>query len=129
MTEEQEQEEKLEPLFICGSQITADGDMLPESFTVFSLDTEPNDATAIVMEKILNEIQKMEMTHSVGMVAFRKITTWEQFADLPLDREIKMAALAQAIVDRFLVLLMNHENSIGRLVALPWVPTLWKPED
>lgn len=127
MTEEQEEEE-LTPLFVVGAQVTADGDMLPESFTVFSVDTSPGDAAETVMQKIMSEVRKMEMGAANGVMVFEYIITWEQFAAINVDREVKMAALASAIGLRFLDLL-RFGATTSKIITLPWVPSQWEAKD
>lgn len=111
-------------MFICGAQTDNDGDFLPKSFTIFSKLVPPDQAMAVVMEKIVGDIVGLNMMVAHGQVAFTPITSWEEFAGIEeIDDSTKMKALSAAIVTEFMGTLAEVSNDkIEDLVSLPWLP-------
>lgn len=110
-------------MFIVGAQRTNDGDMLPESFTVFSWQVNPIEAVSIIAGKIHKEFQELGIQRSSGSMAFKPIRTWQDFAELEVDDHVKMKALAGGIAAEFLAALASGDTStIGSIASLAWVP-------
>jgi len=110
-------------MFICGGQTDSDGDFLPESFTVFSRLTQPDEAVAAVMEKIVDDVLAKEMLMSTGSLAFIPITSWQEWCDVEgVDDHTKMTALSVAIATGYLGSLAEATEKITDLITLPWVP-------
>lgn len=83
-------------MFYCGAQLTADGDLLPESFTVFPNSTAIEDAAVEVLEKITDQIAELKLKAADGQMSFQSISTWQEFAELKIDDHVKLKALVDS---------------------------------
>lgn len=112
-------EEELPPealMFYCGAQTSADGDLLPGSFSVFYNGVSIQAACEIVMKKITDELLELDIHNADGSMSFVPINSWQDFADIELDDQVKTTALVEAMIASSILVLHNSaESLIGEL--------------
>lgn len=108
-------------MFMVGAQTTPDGDMLPGSFTVIPVTQDPEDGIGRIMRKIAADIMDLDLEASAGSLEVHRICTWQDWADIPIVDEVKMAALVEAINDSFLETLLGSAAT-AEIAAIPWMP-------
>lgn len=108
-------------MFMVGAQTTPDGDMLPGSFTVIPMTQDPEDGIDRIMRKIAADLAELDMKEGIGSLEVRPIFTWQDWADIPIVDEVKMAALVEAINDTFLETLLSSAKT-AEIAAVPWMP-------
>ena len=113
-------------MFMVGSQSDAEGDMLPQAFSICSTRTDPEVLVTRIVEKITDDLDSLGIDHGRGSIAIYAIETWQEFADLKIPGHIKMQALASAIIAEFLHAFCRSGSAHAEmLAAAPWatVPT------
>lgn len=120
--EEKTPEPQGTPMFVCGSQITNDGDIQPGLFTVFPLTTDPDDVAQQLVLKVLTDAAEMGLTHGNGQAAMWGVWTWEEWAEIEVDPLVKLNALISAITASHLAVSMRHSNKIEAINAVAWLP-------
>lgn len=113
-------------MFMVGSQSDAEGDMLPQAFSICSTHTDPEVLVARIMDKITDDLGSLGIDHSEGSLTIQAIETWQEFADLKIPGHVKIQALASAIIDEFLHAFCRSGSAHAEmLAAAPWatVPT------
>lgn len=112
-----------DPLFYCGAQTNADGDMLPASFTVFSAGTAQDAAVQVVLGKVLEDLAEMEIPESMGLLAFQPICSWEVWAELDVSDEVKMTALVDAFAGVAFESMHTAATTTAEFLRLVWMPS------
>lgn len=91
-----------DPLFHCGAQSNADGDLIPATFTVFPANSDQDEAVGVIIEKIAGTLAELNIEEAEGVITFVPVCNWQVWAEIDLSEEVKMAALVDAITNRTL---------------------------
>lgn len=111
------------PVMFRTGGLLIDGENIhPDTFTVFSPDVEMHDAIAELIRKSEPLVLVDGKTEGAATGTFSQITNWQQFADLPLDDQVKMNALLEAIADDVI-------NIINELDMASLIKDVWAPQD
>src|SRR6478752_6018357 len=109
-------------MFLVGAQTTADGDMLPGAFVIAPGDVDAEALAREVVYRISEDSFELGISQAGGTLVIVPVHTWQEFADLPVTDEVKMAALAEGITGNFLSSMLNS-SQVKNIAALDWVPT------
>ena len=89
---------------------------LPGSFSVFYNGVSIQAACEIVMKKITDELLELDIHNADGSMSFVPINSWQDFADIELDDQVKTTALVEAMIASSILVLHNSaESLIGEL--------------
>lgn len=109
-------------MFMCGAQATADGDLLPQSFTVLPRHYTDMEAAGVVIGKALADAETLGLTRSTGQMVLLGITSWEEFAVIEIDPYVKLQALTSAVVMGYLDTQMRHADKVSQIAGVMWGP-------
>lgn len=110
------------PMFVCGSQMTNDGDILPGMFTVFPASTDPDQASEALVRRIVADGHSMGLTEGNGQAALWGVWTWEEWAEIKLDPLVKLNALIAAATMSHLLVNVRHADKVAAVNAVAWLP-------
>ena len=106
-------------MFYVGAQVTADGDMLPGSFTVFPKSIALEDMFEVIARRITQDLQDLPIEQSSGQIGLAKISTWQEFADIKIDDQVKSEALVYSAVTSTAAMMFNSDK-LHELLAAVW---------
>lgn len=109
-------------MFFVGAQVNPDGDMLPNSFSVFHRLTTFDDAIGHVVHKIGHDLIDMGLEEAEGTAELRAIRTWQDFADIELDDKVKMKALVAELMSSHMQLMLDSGPAVYEAQLEQWLP-------
>jgi len=118
----QDNETPTEIMFYVGAQVNPDGDLLPDTFCVFHRLTPFDEAIAHVVHKIGHSLIDMGIKEADGVAELQGISTWQDFADIKLDDDVKMKALLGELMTSHMQLLLNCGNAVYNAALTQWLP-------
>jgi hypothetical protein len=110
-------------MFYVGAQEDSDGDLLASSFTVFYTGVPQSAAMEIIIHKIAHDIEGLGLDEAEGTVSLHGIRTWQEFADIPLDDDVKTVALLEAMTSSAIIIVHDVRDQLTEALKMRWVKT------
>lgn len=110
-------------LFYFGAQTDNDGELLPGSFTVFAPSISVETAIEIILQAIHEELVELDIDNAQGAMAFGHVTNWQEFADIKIPDNIKLRALASAMIASSFAVAIDHGGHLAEVATAIWDKT------